>query len=145
MKLIKSNIHKYYPDIVKKLKNSLDINTISDINAWSNIYNGEDINFLNIFGIQSKRTDTLVSRIVGNIPPHYDDLAEFKRDVYLLVLDISVGNEYADSANYPMLYQNGKFINLHIGDLVKFNQRTEHALIWDRRIDIATFWRPYHD
>ena len=40
-----------------------------------------------------------------------------------------------------MLYQNKEFLGLRKGDLVEFNQRIEHALFWDRRIDIAVLWK----
>ena len=59
----------------------------------------------------------------------------------IFILDVSVGNQYVDSQSLPMLYQNKEFLGLRKGDLVEFNQRIEHALFWDRRIDIAVLWK----
>lgn len=143
MKLIKTHVHRYYPKLFTELKNNLYTNVISDINHSYNRYQGET-NFLHEFGINKSnvQTDTVISRIVGNIPPHSDNIDEFQRDVYLLVLDVSVANQYVESQSLPMLFQNNEFIGMRKGDLIKFSQRTTHALFWDRRIDIATFWTP---
>ena len=142
MKLLKTHMHHQYPAHFKELCRELDINTISDINSRSNIYYG-DTNFLQEFGIYKnpKAYDTIISRIIGNIPPHVDNLEDYSKNAYLLVLDVSIGNRYVDSQSLPMLYQNKEFLGLHKGDLVEFNQRIEHALFWDRRIDIAVFWK----
>lgn len=142
MKLLKTHMHQYFPSQFKELCHYLNTDTISDINARSNIYYG-DTNFLKEFGIYKnpKEYDTIISRIVGNIPPHYDDLEGYSKNAYLLVLDVGVGNQYVESQRLPLLYQNKEFLGLRKGDLVEFNQRQTHALFWDRRIDIAVFWK----
>ena len=144
MKLVKQNIQHNYPDIFKILKNNLNINTISDINNQNQQYCG-DINFLNIFGVTKnpENVDTLISRIIGNIACHRDEIVVYKHKVYLLVLDHSVCNGHPNSQELPQLYQNKEFMSMRIGDLIEFNQYMDHALIWDRRIDIAVFWRRY--
>jgi hypothetical protein len=91
--------------------------------------------------LNNKAYDTIISRIIGNIPPHVDNLEDYSKNAYLLVLDVSIGNQYVDSQSLPMLYQNKEFLGLRKGDLVEFNQRIEHALFWDRRIDIAVLWK----
>ena len=141
MKHITSHIHHKHPDLFLELKRNLCLNTISDINSPINQYSG-DVNFLAEMGIIKKNSvvETLISRIEGNIGPHFDAIDEYKKDVYLLVLDVSTGNKHRDSQRYPLLYQNREFIKLRKGDLVRFNQNITHALLWDRRIDIATFW-----
>ena len=95
MKLLKTNMHRQYPTQFKELCRSLDTNTISDVNSRSNIYYG-DTNFLQEFGIYKnpKAYDTIISRIIGNIPPHADNLAGYSKNTYLLVLDVSVGNVF---------------------------------------------------
>ena len=142
MKLLETHMHHQYPVHFKELCRGLDTNTISDINSRSNTYYG-DTNFLQEFGIYKnpKAYDTIISRIIGNIPPHVDNLEGYSKNAYLLVLDVSIGNQYVDSQSLPMLYQNNEFLGLRKGDLVEFNQRKEHALFWDRRIDIAVFWK----
>lgn len=142
MKLLNTHMHNKYPVLFNKLRDNLYTNTISDINSQSNIYYS-DTNFLKEFGIYKnpKAYDTIISRIIGNIPPHTDNLEDYSKNAYLLVLDVSVGNQYVDSQDLPMLYQNREFLGLRKGDLVEFNQRATHALFWDRRIDIAVFWK----
>lgn len=143
MKLVKDFLHVDYKKEFKSLIRSLDKRNISDINDSSSIYNG-DVDFLYEIGIckKNENIETLLSRICGNVPPHNDsNMREFKRGVYLLVLDISVPNRYRDSQLTPLLYNNGELIELRIGDLLIFDQYKEHALFWDKRIDIATFWR----
>lgn len=142
MKILQTLINIKYPEQFNELRRNIDTSTISDINSRSNIYHS-DRNFLEEFGIykKAKYYDTIISRIVGSIPPHYDDLDGYSKNAYMLVLDVGAGNQYVDSQDLPLLYQNGKFLRLRKGDLVEFNQRTEHALFWDRRIDIAVFWK----
>lgn len=143
MRLIKTNIHKTHDELFKELKYNLYHDVISDTNDYRNIYQG-DVNFLYEFGITKHKSkhETLISRYIGNVPPHTDDIDEYKSMVYMLVLDVSPPNKYVDSQELPLLYQSGKFLGLRKGDLIKFNQRKEHMLIWDKRIDVATFWIP---
>lgn len=144
MKLVKSMLHIDKEKEFNVLKNSIDKRTISDINCPSNIYRGQ-LNFLYEAGIikSNKPVETLVSRIIGNIVPHTDsNLKEYKRGVYLLVLDVSTSNNYEDSQDLPLMFNAGNFISIRKGDLILFNQYLEHALFWDKRIDIATFWMP---
>lgn len=143
MKLILSGINITHPKIFKELKSYIDPNIINELNDADCIYKGK-INVLkelNICKFSSEcGVETIVSRMVGNVAPHYDNIPQFKRDVYLLVLDVSKCGKYNDSQQMPLLYQRGKFIELKTGMLVKFNQNIDHALFWDQRIDIATFW-----
>lgn len=143
MRLIKTKIHKTHDELFRELKYNLNHDVISDTNDSRNIYQGYS-NFLHGFGVFKHKTkhDTLTSRYRGNVPPHKDDIDEFKSMVYLLVLDVSPPNKYVDSQELPLLYQSGEFLSLRKGDLIKFNQCKEHMLIWDKRIDIATFWIP---
>ena len=142
VKLIKTNVDETHPKHFKELLSSLNKSVVSDVNSRENIYYGE-MDFLKDFGISKKETycDTIISRIVGNIEPHADDLQEYSAKTYLLVLDVGLGNNYVNSQRLPILYQNREFLGLRKGDLVEFNQRVTHGLFWDRRIDIAVFWK----
>lgn len=130
-----------FPKLYKELKNNLYTSIISDVNHDYCRYQGET-NFLYEFGLHKRNihTNTFIHRLQGNIEPHYDDLDAYKRDAYLFVIDVGFGNSYPDSQDIPYLYQNKEFMPLRQGDIIKFNQTIEHALFWDKRIDIATFW-----
>lgn len=142
MKKVLSNLDLTHPKVLKALKRYIDPNIINDINNRESIYDGSHNPLVEIGILKSKNNgyETIISRLMGNIEPHTDEIYLYKRDVYLLVLDIGYPSKYPDSQHRPLLYQSGKFLNLNVGDLVKFNQHVEHALFWDRRIDIATFW-----
>lgn len=141
MKILYENINISHKKSFNILKNNLSSNVISDINHPLNIYNGE-LNFLKELNL-CKENDiigTVISRIAGNIVPHNDSIYEYKRKVYLLVLDVSFSNQHVDSQKQPFLFEGNKFLKIKKGDLIEFNQFKEHALFWDKRIDIATFW-----
>ena len=142
MQIVKSNCHNNYKHVFTELRKHLNTSVISDVNHSSQNYCG-DMNFLKELGVYDRKHEyhTMISRIVGSIPPHSDNLPEYCRKVFLLVLSVGKGREYSDSMDVPMLYQGGKFISLREGDLVVFDQSKEHALFWDGRVDIAVFWK----
>ena len=142
MQIVKSNCHNRYKHVFTELRKHLNTSVISDVNDSSQNYCG-DMNFLKELGVYNMKHKhhTMISRIVGNIPPHVDNIYEYCSKVFLLVLSVGKGREYRDSMDLPMLYQGGKFISLREGDLVAFNQSKEHALFWDGRVDIAVFWK----
>lgn len=141
MKILYKNINVSHKKSFNILKNNLSPNVISDINHQLNLYNGE-LNFLKELNLckENDRIDTIISRIVGNIGPHIDSIYNYKRKVYLLVLDVAFSNRYEDSQKEPLLFEGNKFLKIKKGDLIEFNQFKEHALFWDKRIDIVTFW-----
>ena len=142
MNIIKTDCQIHHKHVFTELRKHLNTSVISDVNHCSQNYCG-DMNFLKELGFYNRnhKHHTMISRIVGSIPPHSDNIPEYCRKVFLLVLSVGIGKQYRDSMELPMLYQGGKFMSLREGDLVVFDQSEEHALFWDGRIDIAVFWK----
>ena len=141
MKVLFENIHTSHKKSFNILKDNINVSVISDVNHSSNLYSGE-LNFLNEMNLckSDDKIDTHISRLIGNVTPHTDYILEYKRKVYLLILDISNSYQYMDSQKEPLLFEGNTFLKIKKGDFIEFNQFKEHALFWDKRIDIATFW-----
>ena len=138
MRVIESRIAEIY---LKHYRKHLRKDIVSEISHCECIYKGS-FSLLHHLGLvkENVEVETLVSRLYGNIVPHRDRIGQFGRDVYLLVLGVGPSYKYTESQRIPLLYQSGKFEELTHGTLITFNQNIDHALFWDRRIDIATFW-----
>lgn len=120
------------------LSRNIDKSVISDVNDYSARFYSPDM--INKFGLSKKKCDINITRLIGNIEPHYDKLLEYQNKAYVLVLGIGSSNRYTDSQELPLFYQAGNFLHLRKGDMISFDQSKDHALFWDRRIDIATFF-----
>ena len=127
MKVLFENIHISHKKSFNILKDNINVSVISDVNHSSNLYSGE-LNFLNEMNLckSDDKIDTHISRLIGNVIPHTDSIS----DSY----------QYMDSQKEPLLFEGNTFLKIKKGDFIEFNQFKEHALFWDKRIDIATFW-----